>query len=387
MATLGLSMIVKNESKVILRCLESVRPIVDYVLVEDTGSTDGTQQIIREWLDRVGLPGEVYDEPWRDFAYNRSHALARLREKKHVDYALIIDADDVLEVPPVFKMPHLKADSCLLEIRYAQMRYWRAHLVRNALPWRYEGVLHEFLSCPAGPDNRRTLPEERSQQRLAGVRIRISEEGARRQTSASDRYRRDAATLEGALAAETDPLLISRYTFYLAQSYLECGEREKALPNYLKRAELGFWDQEVFISLYQAAKLKADLGYDAEDVLATYSRGHEVCKDRAEALHGAARFCRVKGRYEEGYKFAQRALGMKAKTEALFVEQWVYDYGVLDEYAVCAYWIGKYDDCFKACKRLLREGKIPADMRDRVQKNRQLAIGKLTEASAACAKE
>src|SRR5271168_4484452 len=90
---LGLCMIVKNESKVILRCLESVRPLVDYVLIEDTGSTDGTQTMIREWLAQAGLPGEVYGEPWRDFAYNRSHALARLRENIGVDYALISDAD------------------------------------------------------------------------------------------------------------------------------------------------------------------------------------------------------------------------------------------------------------------------------------------------------
>jgi len=61
-------MIVKNESNVILRCLESARWLVDYVLIEDTGSTDGTQAIIREWLDRVAMPGEVYDETWRDLA-------------------------------------------------------------------------------------------------------------------------------------------------------------------------------------------------------------------------------------------------------------------------------------------------------------------------------
>src|SRR5262249_29761552 len=156
-------------------------------------------------------------------------------------------------------------------------------------------------SCPVGPGNRRTLSEERTQHRLPGVRIRVSEEGARRRIAASERYRRDAATLEKALVTETDPFLISRYTFYLAQSYRDCGEREKALTNYLARAEFGFWDQEVFASLYQAAKLKADLDVDAEDVLATYSRARDVRKDRAEALHGAARFCRVKGRFEQGY--------------------------------------------------------------------------------------
>ena len=379
--TIGLCMIVKNESKVILRCLESVRPLVDYVLIEDTGSTDGTQTIIREWLDRAGLPGEVYDEPWRDFAYNRSHALARLRNNKNVDYALIIDADDVLELPPGFKMPRLKADSYTLEIWHKELRYWRTQLVRNALPWRYEGVLHEFLSCPVGPDNRRTFPEERSQQRLPGVRIRMSEEGARRQISASERYRRDAAVLESALATETDPFLISRYTFYLAQSYRDCREREKALVNYLKRAELGNWDQEVFISLYQAANLKADLGYDAEDVLATYLRAHNVRKDRAEALHGAARYCRVKERFEQGYKFAQRALAMKAPTDGLNLEQWVYDYGVLDEYAVNAYWTDKYAECVNACDRLLSEGRLPREMHDRVLKNKASAVGKLREAA------
>ena len=89
-------MIVKNEAHVIMRCLESVRPLIDYVLIEDTGSTDGTQQMIRDWLVRENLPGQVIDEPWQNFAYNRSHVMEKLREVEGVDYALIIDADDVL---------------------------------------------------------------------------------------------------------------------------------------------------------------------------------------------------------------------------------------------------------------------------------------------------
>ena len=67
MKTVGLCMIVKNEAQTILRALDSVRTFVDYVLVEDTGSTDGTQTIIRDYLRAHGLPGEVFDEPWRDF--------------------------------------------------------------------------------------------------------------------------------------------------------------------------------------------------------------------------------------------------------------------------------------------------------------------------------
>jgi glycosyltransferase involved in cell wall biosynthesis len=65
MKTIGLCMIVKNEAGVILRCLESARSLVDYALVEDTGSSDGTQEIIRDYLRRENLPGEVFDAPAR----------------------------------------------------------------------------------------------------------------------------------------------------------------------------------------------------------------------------------------------------------------------------------------------------------------------------------
>src|SRR6202012_3333794 len=96
MPTISLCMIVKNEAAIIGACLDSVRPLIDHVFIVDTGSTDGTQQTIREWLAAANSPGEVVDVPWRDFAFNRSDALARLRQQSHIDYALVIDADDRL---------------------------------------------------------------------------------------------------------------------------------------------------------------------------------------------------------------------------------------------------------------------------------------------------
>ena len=84
---IGLCMIVKDEAKVIERCLMSVARLCDYMLLVDTGSTDQTQAIVRRYLDDARIEGDVIEEPWRDFAYNRAFALARLRERTDIDYA------------------------------------------------------------------------------------------------------------------------------------------------------------------------------------------------------------------------------------------------------------------------------------------------------------
>jgi LPS sulfotransferase NodH/glycosyltransferase involved in cell wall biosynthesis len=372
---IGLSMIVKNESQAIQRCLESVRSIIDYWVIVDTGSTDGTQDIITTYL--ADIPGELKESPWVDFSHNRNEALDLARP--HCDYVFFIDADDVLELPPKFAIPIMSASSYYVEIRQKELRYWRPHLLRSDLPWRFEGVLHEFLTCSLNKNKQRTFPENLNPQRLAKAIINTTEGGARRQVAQQERYARDAALLEKALETETDPFLTARYTFYLGQSHRDAGNRPAALAAYLARASLGFWEQEVFISLYQAAVLKAELGYDPAEVIEAYQRAHAVDRRRAEALHGAARFCRVQGRFQEGYDFAKRALKMTAPETGLFVQQWIYDHGVLDEYAVCAYCIGRYEDCLKACRRILAGSAIPAAERPRVQANIDHALGKLRE--------
>ena len=211
-------MIVKNETKIIRHCLESALPLVDYILVVDTGSTDGTQQMIRDFLAEHNVKGAVIDEPWRDFAYNRSFALERLREVEDVDYAMIIDADDTLELDAGFDPRAFKAqmthDLYDVPVRHGGIAHHRPQLFSNRLPFSFKGVVHEYLEAPPGNLSRETAK---------GFAIRASTGGARSQNPR--KYQDDAAVLERALATETDPFLISRYTFYLAQSYKDCGER------------------------------------------------------------------------------------------------------------------------------------------------------------------
>lgn len=369
MKTIGLCMIVKNEAAVILRCLRSVRPLVDYVLVEDTGSTDGTQALIRDWLASENLPGEVHDRPWTDFATNRSSALTKLRERAEIDYALVMDADDVLTFVTGFDSATFKqslsADLYSLSIRLGSVTYQRPQLCRNRLPFRYRGVLHEFLECPC----------EYTSADAQGLSILCDRDGARSQDA--QKYLRDAATLEQALETETDPLLISRYTFYLAQSYRDHGQPAKALPLYLARAEQGFWAEECFMSLYEAAKIKAMLGHPAAEVVGTYLAAYELCPTRAESLHGAMRFCRNRSLFHQGYLIGKQAVTVARPSQGLFLEEWIYSYGLFDEFSVLAYWSGHYQECRQFAKQLLDAPATPETDRPRIAANLQFAEDKL----------
>lgn len=351
--TICLAMIVKNEAPVIRRCLDSVRPIIDHWVIVDTGSTDGTQDIIREHLK--DLPGELHERPWRDFAHNRSEALELARP--HGDYSLIIDADDTLEFEPDFRLPVLSADAYTIHIIDTTIVYQRMQMVSNALPWRYEGVLHEFLTCEAG----------KSIGFLGGVVMRRNHDGARRRDPRT--YFRDAEILENALLTEPSESLRVRYTFYLAQSYKDSGQSGKALENYLRRADQGHWDQEVYVSLCEAAALQHALGSSADEIMATYRRAIEVLPTRIEAYHGASRYLRSQNRFEEGYQIARPGLNLQPSSDGLFVNLWIYQYGLLDEYAVNAYFSGHYEECLAACERILALPAMPADVRQRVETN------------------
>ena len=162
---IALSMIVKNETPVLRRCLESLRPLVDCWAIVDTGSSDGTQALVREVY--ADLPGQLLERPWVDFAHNRNEALELARTMG--DYVFTIDADETLEWPAGFALPALSADAYALWMEYSGTRYRRVCLLRAATSWRWRGVLHEYLDSGA----------DAGIETLDGPRIIVRPEGAR----------------------------------------------------------------------------------------------------------------------------------------------------------------------------------------------------------------
>ena len=124
--TVCLNMIVKNEIKAIKRCLASVKSLIDYWVIVDTGSDDGTQQAIGEYMK--GIPGQLYERPWIHFAHNRNEALALAKNKG--DYLLFIDADDWLQISDEFRLPKLSKDYYAIEFRHGNCRSMQVLLRR-----------------------------------------------------------------------------------------------------------------------------------------------------------------------------------------------------------------------------------------------------------------
>ena len=89
-----LNMIVRNEAHIVHEVLDAVASCITSWVIVDTGSDDGTQDVIRKHMAGLGIPGELHERPWRNYGHNRSEAL-RLAQG-HGDYIWVMDADDTV---------------------------------------------------------------------------------------------------------------------------------------------------------------------------------------------------------------------------------------------------------------------------------------------------
>lgn len=345
-----LSMIVKNEAPIIERCLQTVRPWVDHWIIVDTGSTDGTQAKVLGAMEVI--PGSLHERPWQDFAHNRNEALELARP--HADYVLFIDADEQLQVPAGFEWPALDGDGYLFRCLLDGWSYCRNSLVSTRLDWCWEGVIHEYLTCP----------QPHQWQELQGMEILVSRDGARARDPST--YRKDIEVLQSALKREPAH---TRYSFYLAQSYRDAGMLEESVKQYQRRIELGGWDEECWYSAFQAAALRERLKEPQEQVLQAYLGAYAMRPSRAEPLCKLARYLRMRGENALAHLYASRAARIRQPADLLFVDASVYTWRALDELAASAWHVGEIQEGRDAIDRLLAEQRFPESQRRRMQAN------------------
>ena len=347
-------MIVKNETPVLRRCLDSVRPWVDAWVIVDTGSTDGTQELVRQCMD--GLPGTLYERPWVNFGHNRSEALELA--KPYGDYLLFIDADEVLAMPYGFVWPALTQPAYRFDCHYADLSYQRNSLVLASLDWRWVGALHEYLDCP----------QPHYWELLTGPRIMVNHDGARARDPST--YLRDVALLEQGLRDEPNN---TRYMFYLAQSLRDAGQLELARERFLQRAAAGGWEEERWMAQFRAAQLGELLGLPVAQVRSDYLQAYQSRPERAEPLYELARYHRQRQEYDLALLFAQQSVAvLQPPADILFIDASVYTWRVWDELAVAASFIPTQHELGRsAMRRLLEQQRYPQEEGGRIKDNQR----------------
>ena len=363
--TITLCMIVKNETHIVKECLQSMLPYIDRYDITDTGSNDGTPELIKEFMDEHDIPGEVYLSDWKGFGDSGDKTGSRTESLRNcdgkADYAWVIDADDFIEGD--FKYPdHMDADAYSLRIGREDFTWWRTQIFKTGIDWRYIGVLHEFAECKGKtqPQSDRLMGEYRISARTLGARnVGID---------TVEKYTKDANELEEAMKEEPDN---SRYQFYLAQSYFDSQQFEKSLDAYYKRSTMGGWEEEAYYSLYRVAMLKAILERPWPEIQQAFLDAYDYRPIRAEPLYQIARLYReVHNKPRLGYTFARMALEIPyPANDILFISEDVYKYQILDEVGACAYYAGKPHVGYQACKRLVEEKLVPDAHLDRVSAN------------------
>ena len=237
--TICLNMIVKNESKIIEKTLKNLSAYInfDYWVICDTGSTDNTKEIIKNFFKRLDISGELIEHEWKNFGHNRTLALNSAYNK--TDFLFLFDADD--KIVGDFKLPEFILDKYLYKFGTNDYSYLRPNLINNRKRWKFIGVLHEFLN---------NIDSINGEQIITGdYHIEIGTFGAR--SNCTNKYLKDALLLEKAYIKETDIILKNRYAFYCAQSYKDCNFTDKAIEWYLKILDLQNWCQEKYYACIQ----------------------------------------------------------------------------------------------------------------------------------------
>ena len=353
--TICLNMIVKNESKIIKRCLESVYDIIDTWCIIDTGSTDGTQEIIKEFLK--DKPGVLHEKPWVNFGHNRDEALKL--GSTWGDWLLMTDADMVL-INNGFDKSHLTHDTEVYDLMQDNNGtcYNNMRILNTQKTWNCLGVTHEYYDCEGGVKVRRFLNSLYFND--------ISDGGSK-----ADKFTRDIALLEQGLIDEPEN---PRYMFYLAQSYRDIGDYDKAIKWYQARWDFGGWEEEQWFALYMVGwcmTKRKDVEKDAFDKIAEVMlKAWNARPWRCEPIWILSIEARLSGRWEHAYQYSKAAATTPwPKNDVLFIAKAAYGLSALDEFGISSYYVGQFQESEQAAIKLLNSPELPESEVPRIKKN------------------
>lgn len=364
-----LNMIVKNESKIILRLLETVTPLIDSYCICDTGSTDNTIELIRNYCESNKIPGKIIEEPFRDFGYNRTFALHGCNNMDCADYILLLDADMKLEMNIAnieeFKKT-LTKDAYYLIQGSPNFHNENIRIIRNDPTYYYWGVTHEYIE----------LPDNASLDKIDSKVLFIDDIGDG--GSKENKYHRDIELLKKGLeTAPNNP----RYLFYLSNSYRDSGQYDLAIETYKKRIAAGGWIQETWHSYYSIGNSYMYMNQTANAIY-YWLEAYQFMPTRIENLYKIVNHYRCEKKYALALVFYDMADRVRIKNPPhnhLFLENDIYEHKLDYELSIIGYYTKlNKTNMINMCMNLLNKRNIQASIYANIISNYKYYCPKLS---------
>lgn len=365
MGKLALNFICKNESHVIERMLNSAKSITDLIVVNDTGSTDGTQDIIRKFGEENNIPTYVFERPFDDFEKSRTWAMTKLSEvvaelKWDADkvHGYWFDCDEQLVIDPAFNKNQFTADLYMINTYIGQMKYTRNTFFKVSKPFRWYGPVHEFIVCD----------EQNITSGLAtGIHVNVSMDGASWQGKVSEKYLSHSHKLETYINENRqDP----RWIFYTAQSYHDSAsipdnkeENEerlrRSLRYYKERTErTDGYVEEIYYSHYRMGTIMRSLEHPWNLTMQQCLKAYAIDPLRGESIKTIVDYYLQMGEWHLAYlytKFGYETFHGKNPypKKLLFVDESLYVWKFAEAHAAACFYTGRVDEAKKTYTQIL----------------------------------
>jgi tetratricopeptide (TPR) repeat protein len=309
---------IKNESKIIERCLGRALEHIDAVSILDTGSTDNTVEVCEKYLSACGKPYKINVEPFKNFGYNRTVSYEKAQEfckelgwDTGNTYAMAVDADMIIKPSAEFKNFKMTVAGYRVMQQNSSIKYYNNRFMRCNYNWKCVGSTHEYWDGE-GAEN---IPYE------IFFIDDINDGGCK-----SDKFERDIRLLTEDLKKNSKN---GRSHFYLAQSYRDSGKITEAIKHYKERIRIGGWIEEVWYSYYQIAKCYERLK-EPEKMEAWALKAFKFHPKRAEPLYFLVRHFKDKYEHYKAYQYYLKARDIPfPKDDILFIEHNIYN-GMLE---------------------------------------------------------
>lgn len=323
-----LNIMIKNEEKIIERCLNHCIDYVDAVCILDTGSTDSTLDRCVNFLDIFRKPAKILIEPFKNFGHNRTISFensqrfcSELNWDPDRTYAMTVDADMNIMPSPKFMSFDMRSNGYRVIQEAGNLKYFNTRFMKCSHPWKCIGSTHEYWSG----DQISNIPEEI-------FYIEDKNDGGCK----SDKFVRDVRFLREELLENPNN---SRAHFYLGRSLQALGESEIAVFHFKEVIRLNGWVEEIWSSHYEIGKCYKNIG-DENKMEFWMNKTFEFRPTRAEPIYYLCKYFRENSQHYKSYHYYLKGKDIPyPREDILFIESDVYNGLFSYENTIISYYV------------------------------------------------